>query len=68
MAFLALQVERHAFLIAVQISKIAALVVFEGQVMTRIVTTVGPFDLDDPGTEVGKEHGRIGTGIDVREI
>ena len=33
-----------------------------------VIARAGPLDLDDPGTQVGQEHGAVGPGEDAGEI
>ena len=66
--FRGFQIQGNTVFIAVQVSKIPAFVVFKRQVMARIIAASRPFHLNDPGTQISKEHGAVRAGIYMRKI
>src|SRR5262245_24821707 len=56
------EIERHAFLVAVDAEEVGALAFDERRPpRARVVTFAGLFDFDDPRTEVREHHGAVGT-------
>ena len=64
----ALEVERDAFLVAVECHEIPGLSSHEGKPLARIVADIGPFDLDDAGPQIRQDHGAIRTRENPRHV
>ena len=68
LAFLRLQIQRYALLVAVDIGIVHAPSVLERTHGTGIVALAGHFDFDDVGAVVGKHHCGIGTGQHAGQV
>ena len=68
LAFLALEVQGHALLIAVDIGIVAAAAVVDGAPGTGLVAQVGYFDLDDFSAVVGQVHGAERAAVSLGQV
>jgi hypothetical protein len=63
-----LEVERDAFLAAIDRREIGRLAVDERPVGAGVVAALGRLDLDHPRAHLGHQQGAVGAGKDAREI
>ena len=63
-----LEVERDAFLAAVDRGEVGRLALDERPVGARVVAALGRFDLDHPRAHLGHQQGAVGAGQDARQV